>query len=129
MAYARMRVLCKDALICDFAEYYHIYDLDSIRIQTAAILACGLPEGSRTIRQLSGQKYTIDVTLLIGIMDTLRNIEYQYVSVHSKKKIQKPKSIFKLLTGQKDEQDIQTFRTPEECEAERERILRKLGHG
>lgn len=129
MAYARMRVFCKDALICDFAQYYHIYDLYSMDVQTAAILACGLPPESRTMRQISDQKYDVDTLLRMRILDTLRYIEYAYLSTHSKRKPQKPESIFRLMTNQKDDKDIKAFQSTQEFEAERERILKDINHG
>lgn len=123
MAYARMRVICKDALICDFAQYYNIYDMNNHDLQTMAILACGLPPESRTIRQISGQKYSAEMIVQMGILDTLRSIENVYINVHSKRKIPKPKSIFEILNGN-DEKEIRVFRSGEEFERERERLIR-----
>lgn len=118
-----MRAICEDALICDFAQFYHVHDLNQVSIRTGAVLACGLPAESRTVRELTGQKYTTETILKMGILDTLRSIENLYQNVHSKRKIPKPQSVFKLLS-RKDDKDIRTFRSGEEFEKERERLLR-----
>jgi len=41
-----MSAIDRDALICDFAQYYHL-NLDEQPVRYAAILACGLPADSR----------------------------------------------------------------------------------
>lgn len=43
----------EDALICDFAETYHIYDYRQLKPSYAATLAAGLREDSR-IRTILG---------------------------------------------------------------------------
>lgn len=119
-----MRALYRDALICDFAEHYHLYSFDSVPLETAAILACGLPADSRTIRKLSGQKFSTDMILKIRLVDAVQSFEHAFVSVHSKKKkIPRPQSLMKMLTKQEDN-EIRSFRSGAEFEMERERLLR-----
>jgi len=118
-----MRAICKDALICDFAEYYHLYDLHSVDLRTASVLACGLPADSRSIRKITGQKYSLEMIIRMKTLDTLASIEHAYVSVHSKRKVPRPQSIFKLLSGKTDK-DVQAFRSGAEFEIARERLLR-----
>lgn len=120
-----MRAVCKDALVCDFAEYYHIYDLDSVKVRLAATLACGLPAESRTIRQLSGQKHSLDTMLLAGILDAFQTMTYLYRKKNFKGKHKKPESVVQRLAGHgKDtENDIRSFRTKDDFERERQRLL------
>lgn len=61
----------EDALICDLAETYHIYDYRSLPVRQAAVLAWGLSEDSRIKRQLSGAKAKQETLLLAAIMDRL----------------------------------------------------------
>ncbi len=124
-----MRAICKDALICDFAQFYHVYDIDSLKLQTAAIMACGLPPESRTIRQISGQKYPVEMVLQMKILDTMKTIEWAYINTHSKRKIPKPKSIFELINEQKETKEIVTFQSGQEFEIERERIIKEINNG
>lgn len=63
--------LDEDALICDFAETYHIFDYRSISATMAARLAVGLRENSRIKLLASDRKASIDTVLLAGIMDRL----------------------------------------------------------
>ena len=121
-----MRAVCEDALICDFAQYYHIYDLSGLKLHTAAVLACGLPPESRTIQKLTGQNIRTDQILYAAILDTLKNIEYLYVKRNFKGKHKAPESVLKKLTGsnRESEKNIKAFRSGEDFERERERILK-----
>lgn len=61
----------RDALVCDFAEYYHILDIRALPATTAATLAQGLPENSRSKRTASGMKISMETALLAVIADRL----------------------------------------------------------
>lgn len=61
--------LDEDALICDFAETYHIYDFRTLPASLAATLAAGLREDSRIKMRMSDRKASFDTILLAGIMD------------------------------------------------------------
>lgn len=98
----------KDSLICDLAEYYHIYDLKALPVDTLAGLCCGLRADSRTMMNLSGQKLPINTLLLAGILDAL-NFGNWMNSQYGQKGINKPKSILSELT--KEKSDIQNFET------------------
>lgn len=120
-----MRAVCHDALICDFAQYYHIYDLSPVRISTAAVLACGLPAESRTIRKLSGQKLTLDTYLRAGILDCMQTMNYLFLKKNFKGKHKKPESIVQRLLGNGDhaKKEIRAFRSKEEFERARQQLL------
>ena len=66
--------MCKideDALICDLAEYYGIYDYHSLPAGTIAVLACGLREGARIKSELLERRYTYDEVMKAVIVDRL----------------------------------------------------------
>lgn len=63
--------LDEDALICDFAETYHIYDFRSLNVDLAATLAVGLRDNSRIKMRMTDRKASTDTILLAGIMDRL----------------------------------------------------------
>lgn len=71
-----MMVTDYDALLCDFAEYYHIYDLESLPLPTIATLACGLRENARIILKLQDQKISTDIVLKAAIFDKLAFIAW-----------------------------------------------------
>lgn len=84
--------LDEDALICDFAEYYHIYDYHQIRPLMCAALAVGLRENSRIRMKLTRQKITTDQTLLAAIADRLGILIWQRTE-NGQKGVNMPKSI------------------------------------
>ena len=114
-----MRATGQDDLICDFAQYYHICDMDSLTVRTAAILACGLPKESRTIKRYSGEKQDPDELYKLSLFDLLRKIEFALWQTHSTKKLKRPESLVKKLLdqGNKKNQQVKGFASPEEFEA------------
>lgn len=64
-----MLALDKESLICDFAETYHIFDLESVSAEYAAILAVGLRDNSRIKMKLAGTKADMNMLLLARIAD------------------------------------------------------------
>ena len=123
-----MRALDEGALLCDFAQYYHIYDIDALEVGYAAILACGLPEGSRIIRKLSKTKIDPDRLFRATIIDSIRNVEWAIIQTHSKKKIKRPESLVKRLldASEKPESAVKGYDTAEEFEAARARLLQEM---
>ena len=123
-----MRALHEDALICDFAQYYHVYDLDSLNVRTAAILACGLPKESRTLKTLRKEKVDQNTMLMASILDTCRNIEYGVFQSHSKKKIKKPKSVVQKLLGidQDKKEEVKGFSSGDAFEVARQRLIQEM---
>ena len=64
--------LDEDALICDFAETYHVFDWRSLPVRTAATLAMGLRPDSRIMQKLSGAPAPMETMLLAMITDCVR---------------------------------------------------------
>lgn len=95
----------EDNLICDFAQYYGIYDMENqVPCSTAAILTCGLPPESRVMRKMSNSPINTTDTILAGIFDSLNNLMYMMAG----KKRKKPKSLLdKLLNSEKRKQKKQ----------------------
>lgn len=117
-----MRAVDEAALICDFAEFYHIYDWNQFPLKRQAILACGLPEQARIIRKLTQQKAPLETVLLMAAVDSIREFEYQYIAAHSKKKPKKPESL--LAAFQKDKtKEVRAYETVNDFEKARARII------
>lgn len=108
------------ALMCDFAEYYHIYDYKQLRPTVAAIFADGLPIDSRIKRKLTGQRQNTETLLLACIADSLRTLVW-FQTKDGQKNINRPTSILQELTETKDE--LAEFGTIEAYEAARKRIM------
>ena len=69
----------EDALICDLAETYGVYDYESLPVQTVAALSIGLRGDSRIRMKLSGMKLTLTESLLAMIADNLALIDRKSV--------------------------------------------------
>ena len=102
-------------MTCDFAQYYHVLDWKRLPLRLAATLAAGLPEESRSMMKLSGQKAPLSVQLQAETVDTLHVLEWRMRGCKGKV----PKSILGTLTGNEahDTSDVQAFDSPEEFEA------------
>lgn len=102
----------EDALLCDLAETYGIYDMAGVPIGTLAVLASGLREDSRIRMKMAGQAAELKTAILAGIFDRLGAMMGY-----------KGTPISETLTPKKKEDDVMTFRTPEEFEDARKRII------
>lgn len=61
----------RDALICDFAETYHILNMWAHPVPLVATLACGLGDNSRIRRKMSGMKTDMQTFLIASAVDRL----------------------------------------------------------
>lgn len=111
-------------MICDFAQYYTVYDWHELPVETAAILACGLPAESRTLKAMNRQRVDIDTLLSAVIADQTALLVWQKTK-NGRKNRNRPKSFYKMLTGGygKTEKEEKSFRTAEDYERERKRLI------
>lgn len=112
-----------DDLICDLAEYYHIYDYETMPPLFIATLACGLRDGSRCVSAINESK-DLRTMLLAGISDKLALLVWMN-SKDGQKNINRPESIVDLITGTKKEEkkDIRSFGSVADFEAARLQII------
>ena len=112
----------REALICDLAEVYGIFDHRALPVSLLATLCAGLREDSRIKRKLSGMKLTRTEMLLAACVDRTSLLLWLN-SEDGRKGENRPASILDVLMGETTE-DKQTegFDTAEEFEAEWERI-------
>lgn len=120
MALAKMISVDRNALICDMAETYHIYDLRGLPARTLATLAFGLRADSRIKMRLSDQQLRVNTILLAAIADRLGLLVWAQTE-DGRRGRNRPQSIIDALTGAEDAP--QGYSTPEEFEAERRRII------
>ena len=112
----------ENALICDLAETYHIYDYRQLPPLQVAVFAIGLRDDSRIKMKLSGAKVPPDILLLAGIIDRL-NLLLWTKTKDAEKGLNRPKSILSDLYHK--ESDISAFASGKEFEAERQRLIRQ----
>lgn len=114
--------LDEDALICDLAETYHIYDYRQLPASKVAVFSLGLRDNSRIKKRLSNQSVDFDRLLLATISDKLSYLLWSKTKDGAKGR-NKPKSILEMLTEHKKQNNQLAFHSGEEFEQMRARIL------
>lgn len=108
-----MIALDEDALICDMAETYHIYNMEQLPVEYVAILACGLRDNSRIKIKAAGLKVDIQTLLLARIVDnTAINVYMKTKDAQHNKN--RPKSMVKALSAETPEEHARKFNSGEE---------------
>ena len=92
----------EDALICDFAETYHIYDMRQMPVLYIATLAMGLRHDSRIKMAIDGLKVDLKCLLLAHIADNTA-INVYAKTKDAEKGRNRPKSLVRALTMDKSE--------------------------
>lgn len=116
-----------DALVCDLAETYHIYDYRAYPTSLIATLAVGLGPESRIKRYLSQNDLDIAVNtlLLAAIFDALNLLLWSKTS-DGQKNINRPNSLANTLLGKPQSNDsVTAFATGEDFEQRKQEILGK----
>lgn len=112
----------ENALICDLAETYQIYNYRQLPPSTVAIFAIGLRDNSRIKIKLSGSKVSPEILLLAGIVDRLSLILWTKTK-DAEKGWNRPKSILDELYNK--ESEVSAFTSGKEFEAERNRLIKE----
>lgn len=104
----------EDALICDLAETYHIYNYRSLPCKTVATFSCGLRNDSRIKMKLSGSTITLEEMLLTLIVDNTNLLAWMQ-STDGAKGVNRPKALLSKIMGMEEDNDeIVAFETGEE---------------
>jgi len=111
----------EDALVCDLAETYQIYDYKQLPPTKVAVFSLGLRENSRIKMKLSGQTVPFDIMLLAAIADRLSTLVW-FQTKDGQKGRNRPQMLTNLLTNTKQENDIEAFNSGEEFEKARKRL-------
>ncbi len=114
----------EEAVICDLAEYYHIYDYTEKPPLFIATLICGLRDGSRVVSELTDNKLPTNTFLLAGILDSMRNLVWMN-SEDGRKNVNRPQLILPILLGQtkSEKEDVTGYSSGAEFEAARKKII------
>ncbi len=114
----------EDALICDLAETYHIYDYRELTPDRVALFSIGLRENSRIKLKLNGKKYQLETILLADAVDRLSLLLWAKTK-DAEKGRNKPKSIAMQLLNIQKEREYEVYDTPEAFEAAMAKINSK----
>ncbi|CIV20382.1 phage protein [Streptococcus pneumoniae] len=125
-----MMNLDEDALICDLAETYQIYDYKQLPLNEVAVFAYGLRDDSRIKQMMSDQIVPLETTLLASIVDRL-SLSLWLQTKDGQKGVNRPASIAEMLTKnnkeERDERDYLVFESGEDFENYRKALLAKTG--
>ena len=125
-----MIALDEDALICDLAETYQIYDYKQLPLTQVAVFAYGLRDDSRIKQIMSNQIVPLETTLLASIVDRL-SLSLWLQTKDGQKGVNRPTSIAEMLTKnnkeERDERDYLVFESGEDFENYRKALLAKTG--
>lgn len=95
----------EQALTCDMAESYGIFDFWALPVKTAATLAAGLRPFSRIWGKMHGLSVPLDAFLLASIHDNVRMLWWAQTEDANKNQ-NRPQSITEILMGpQEDESE------------------------
>lgn len=104
----------EDALVCDLAETYHIYNYRSLPCKTVAAFSCGLRNDSRIKMILSGSSITLKEMFLAAIVDNTSLLAWMQ-SEDGVNGINRPKSLLSKIMGvETDNDEIVSFDSGEE---------------
>ena len=114
----------REALLCDLAETYGIYDMRALPVSVLATLSVGLRENSRIKMRLAGETVPRSDLLLAAIVDRLSLLIWMQ-SEDGRSGVNRPKSVFDALQGVTEESKdgpLAAFETAGDFEAEWARI-------
>ena len=93
-----MIALDEDALLCDLAETYHIFNMYDMPVLLIATLAQGLRSDSRIMMAINGLKVDVKTLLLAHIADSTA-INTWFKTEDGQKGHNRPQSMLQLMTG------------------------------
>jgi hypothetical protein len=117
----------EDALICDLAETYQIYDYRRLPLKMVAVFSFGLREDSRIKMKMNDIEVPFETLLLAGIQDKLNVLIWQQTKDGMNGR-NYPASMLALLTKSQQKtktSDLVGFESSEDFLREREKLLRK----
>nr|DAN59625.1 MAG TPA: protein of unknown function (DUF5361) [Caudoviricetes sp.] len=117
----------EDALICDLAETYQIYDYRRLPLKMVAVFSFGLRENSRIKMKMNDIEVPFETMLLAGIQDKLNVLIWQQTKDGMIGR-NYPKSMVATLIGSQEKaktSDLIGFESSEDFLKEREKLLRK----
>lgn len=121
--------LDEEALICDLAETYQIYDYTQLPAYMVAVFSCGLREDSRIKMKMNNQIIPVETLLLAGLSDKMSTLLWSKTEDAQKGK-NRPIMILDLLNPVSEkEKDTVVFNSGEDFEQRRNELLEQTTSG
>ena len=89
--------LDKDALECDLAETYHIYNMYELPLKKVALFSYGLRNNSRIKMKMNEMDYPFETIMIAGILDKVSLLLWSMAG--DSQNSSKPESILNKLLG------------------------------
>lgn len=115
----------EDALICDLAETYHIYNYRSLPCKLVATFSCGLRDDSRIKTIISGVNATIEEILLASIADSSRLLAWMQTE-DGVNGVNKPGSVLSIILQMEEDSEIDGFESGKEFDEEWRKLTGKV---
>ena len=116
----------EDALICDLAETYNIYDYKQLPVKMVAVFSYGLKDDSRIKMKLNNQLVSLETLLLAGISDKVNTLVW-FQTEDGQNGKNRPPSITDSLTSNnrvsENTNDFEVFESGEDFEKVRKRLI------
>lgn len=125
MTLAGMLALDRNALICDLAETYNIYDYKRVPVKTLGILAAGLRDTARIRQKAEGVKASIDTLILARILDVVSVLLWAQTKDAEHGRNYPDQFVKTFMEHEEQEPEHAAFRTGKEFEKARNAIIQK----
>lgn len=117
----------RNALMCDLAETYGIFDTRALPASVLATLSVGLRDDSRIKMKMAGEKIPRQDMMQAAMVDRLSLLLWAKTK-DAQHGMNRPKSLLEILTRSQKNGSAQGFDSPEDFEAEWKRRT-GAGHG
>lgn len=115
--------LDEDALMCDLAETYQIYDYKQLPLTVVAVFSCGLRDDSRIMMKMNGQSVSLETLILAGLSDKLSILLWSKTK-DGLKGVNRPTLIVDSLTAVKSQEKNEVvFNSGEDFERMRRKLI------
>lgn len=122
----------EEALMCDLAETYNIYDYRRLPARTVAVFSVGLRADSRIYMKMTGRKIPDDLFLKALIADRLTTLVW-FKTTDGQKNRRRPESLVASLLGetskQKARRETRAFSSPESFMEYRKKFIGGMNNG
>lgn len=121
--------LDEDALICDLAETYQIYDYRQLPLLKVAVFSCGLSENSRIKMRMSNQIIPMETLLLAGLSDKISVLLWTKTKDGQKGRNRPPMILDAFNQNKMNQRETVVFNSGEDFEERRKELLKQAASG
>jgi len=121
--------LDEDALICDLAETYQIYDYRQLPLLKVAVFSCGLSEDSRIKMRMSNQIIPMETLLLAGLSDKISVLLWTKTKDGQKGRNRPPMILDAFNQSKTKQRETVVFNSGEDFEERRKELLKQATSG